>query len=155
MKKLSSVLFFVVLALLYSCVEDTSLSQEELNLTTPTNERLASSVSALKKRTAEIVADKFGGPRSFRITSITYLDVSSGYVAQINFTVGDINSHYFIQKIPASPDGRLGCTEWTISCSGNSCCTPTFNPDTSQSSCNCSSGNNSGCTLNAKCVTQE
>lgn len=91
MKKLLSV--FMVLSFLgMSCselpLEEEGISSEltsleaSLNLTSPSGERLASDINALKAK---------GGVSNVEVISIEYLNVDKGYVAVVNCL--DINNH--------------------------------------------------------------
>jgi hypothetical protein len=149
-------------AILIACNEETPSGIEaEANLTAPNGDVLANSLTELKKWTADAVSDKFGPDTQFELTDIEYLNVKTGFVARINFKVGEIQSHFFIGNAPlTTPNGRVGlpvdpCKKWEINCSGNSCCTPTFNLNTGVASCTCSSGENSSCTLKANCLDSQ
>lgn len=149
---------FALACFSYSCSDDGDLAQTELNLIAPNGDRIANNVNELSKWTSAVVLDKFGaGNEEFTITDVQYFDVAQGYVAQVNFEVNGQPSHFLIGNSSIdSADGRMEdpCKKWQVSCSGTSCCTPTFDVNTSQASCTCSSGSNSGCTLTATCLDQ-
>jgi hypothetical protein len=161
---MNKILVVLLVAAFLSSCENHSLNsgQTKLNLVTPTGEQLATNVNELNSWTARIVSSKFSQYKNFEVTSIEYLKVSTGYVAKINYLVDGLSSNfYYVGTTPAYTNnpvsGRLEnmsqCTKWEISCSGSSCCTPSFNLNTGAASCTCSDGGNSGCTLTANCLS--
>jgi len=155
----TTLFFFFALILITSCKEEAEkFSHPELVLVAPNGDRLASNLAELKDWTKAVVQDKFGYNKEFEITNIEYFNVAKGFVAQINFKVDAVDSHYIIgnSQLDPSGSGRVDpCKKWQVSCSGTSCCTPTFDVNTSQSSCTCASGSNSGCSLTAECLDQQ
>ncbi len=123
-----------------------------ISLVSPNGIRIANNLKDINNQTSEAHFDFFKSRKECNVESIVYEKVESGFVANVKYKTSDGESHTFLMgnakvkfvgtKISylSKAGGRTNDTgggTWTVTCSGPSCCTPTFNLLTNQASCPC------------------
>ena len=148
------------------------LNDSKISLIAPNKETIAPNITSLEKWASDIFKEKFKTTAECKITEVKYYDVKQGYVAHIYYETSDgKNLSYLLTNNKVNIETSIliynsklqtrddGCNKWVISCSGGTCCTPSFNVQTNTASCPCMNSNgtiNTGttCTLSATCSEQ-
>lgn len=155
---MKNLLIFICMIYLFgNCAESSVSADPKFKLTAPNGETLAKNLKQVEYWTANVIVRNYGESVKFNLTGIEYYDIQVGLVAKIKYTVNGEAGHFLVGKnVPVnSENGRTqGCVHWEITCTGTECCTPTFNVQTQNSSCQCSNGSSSGCRLSARCLEE-
>ena len=133
MKKFLFLASIISTVCFFSCSNDVENSfQEEtsvLSLVSPNGSLIANSINDLNKRTADIIAEKFGDDYPFTIKAIEYIDVESGFLAIIKYELenGTISNYALSTSTDLAIDeGEVlqPLSPVAFKCSSASKCTP-------------------------------
>lgn len=88
----------ICLCCLCGCSSETEVALPEANtlsLVSPNGDRIAANMSELRQRTSNIIAKQFGDDYSFTIEDIKYTDVTTGFLAIIEYKLENgVTSNY-------------------------------------------------------------
>jgi hypothetical protein len=139
----------------------------KLSLIAPNGYKIAKSITVLEKWAEKIAQEKFMTTLKCEIKEIKYFDVKDKYVAQVDYQISDGQmSSFLISNMPFNFDATIveyhddlktrddGDT-YTVTCSGGTCCTPSFHLSSGTASCPCLNADrtinpNISCTMNIK-----
>ena len=103
----------IMLSCFLACNQESDICQEEdivlasrsgqiLSLKAPNGKLIAPSIMDLKKKASEIIGERFGVDKEFRIVEVNYLEeIKDGYAAFIEYETKDgIRGNYVISNSP-------------------------------------------------------
>jgi hypothetical protein len=135
----------VIGTIFFSCQKSSSSKQaNQINLTAPSGEAIASNIEELTSQAGKVVASKYGSNQSLEIVKVDYLPFKTGLAALVTYKLPDGTTNNFAinHNVPyvlasrslqaktvdavASPDVAPPPpppTKITVSCSGTCSCT--------------------------------
>lgn len=157
------------LLLLIGCNNETSIEENKLSLTAPSNEVIAGSLGELQQRIGRHIAEECGIDEKFEITNIHFSPEKKGYFAIIDYELADgrtcnmaiaknVVVSYIKEGIPVvlnlSSRGIDG--DMTITCEKEEACRTSckikgvYEDGKNKVSCVCGEEGGSGCAIRVK-----